>query len=91
MPRYTIDRFEGGERVALEDERAQTFRFPDSLPADVHEGDVLSASEERTANNRCPFRDRWDNTALSLRLGEPSLPWRPVRTRGARARDGTAG
>jgi DUF3006 family protein len=48
MPSYTIDRFEGSEWAALEDETARTFQIPRTwLPADAREGDVVNASTEQ--------------------------------------------
>jgi hypothetical protein len=45
MSRYTVDRFEGSERVVLEDDQARTFTLPRSwLPAHTKEGTVLTAT-----------------------------------------------
>ena len=47
MPRYIIDRFEGGDWAVLEDDQARTFRIPRQwVPVEAREGDVLDASDE---------------------------------------------
>lgn len=69
MSRYTIDRFEGIDWAVLEDDHAQTFRVPRSwLPSGAREGDVVNASEQRSANQINSVRFELDPAARDERL-----------------------
>ena len=71
MPRYTIDRFEAGDRVVLEDERTQTFPVPrDWLPIGVREGDVLVTADVESVRERRVIRFEIDAAARQQRLDE---------------------
>jgi hypothetical protein len=71
LPRYTIDRFEGGDSAVLEDDRAHIFRIPRRwLPADAREGDVVSAAEQEEETAVRILRFEVDPAAREQRLAE---------------------
>lgn len=57
MSHYTIDRFEDGAWVVLEDEQSAIIRVPMSwIPKGAHEGDVLTGSvSESAGGERIPL------------------------------------
>jgi DUF3006 family protein len=71
LSRYTIDRFEGGDSVVLEDDRARTFRIPRRwLPADAREGDVVAGIEQDGETGVRILRFELDQSAREERQAE---------------------
>ncbi len=71
MPRYTIDRFEGGDWAVLEDDQARTFRIPRHwLPPGAREGDVLTVSTDAAESGACVLRFELDPAGREERLDQ---------------------
>ena len=69
MPRYIIDRFEGGDWVVLEDEQAHTFTVPRHwLPTNAREGSVLRASADADGTGTSVIRFSLDSAAQEEEL-----------------------
>ncbi len=70
-PRFTIDRFEGGDWAVLEDETGATFTVPRCwLPDDAREGDVLSTSTNDSSGGGKTLHFELDDVGRQQRLTE---------------------